>query len=295
MSATALFSHEHNNHPADVLDWLNSDSPQTRALGQQYVAQAARDQRSLQDQLRKDAVQCAVLTGYIRYSIGIGLHAPTGSDGQQIDYGIPAGNRGQLDILGGGAIIDASWAVSTTDIPAQMREILRQTAKKSGVVPTTAVYGKNIVSYLMTNNFVSKLMGTNKENALAAMLAQGMIPDGLMGIQNWVDGSMAWFVEEDGTEDGNIVDLVGDDEIKFLPTPSPEIYELIPGTYRIPTTLGEVYNAASGALASFAPVVGRFSYAKVTDDPSGIKHIYGDTFMPVIKLPNAFFYATVKP
>jgi hypothetical protein len=37
-----------------------------------------------------------------------------------------------------------------------------------------------------------------------------------------------------------------------------------------------------------------FSYAQVTSDPVTVKHVAGDTFLPVLKVPKAIFIATVK-
>ncbi|HQW51058.1 MAG TPA: ATP-binding cassette domain-containing protein, partial [Tepidiformaceae bacterium] len=37
-----------------------------------------------------------------------------------IDYQVPAGNLDQLDMLGGGNLLDADWATSSTDIPAHL-------------------------------------------------------------------------------------------------------------------------------------------------------------------------------
>ena len=39
---------------------------------------------------------------------------------------------------------------------------------------------------------------------------------------------------------------------------------------------------------------GMFSYGQVLSDPVTVKHIAGDTFLPVLKVPKAVFVATVK-
>jgi hypothetical protein len=39
---------------------------------------------------------------------------------------------------------------------------------------------------------------------------------------------------------------------------------------------------------------GMFAYGMASADPPTAKIIYGDTFLPVLKIPSAIFVATVK-
>jgi len=79
----------------------------------------------------------------------------------------------------------------------------------------------------------------------------------------------------------------------FTPDPSPEWWEVIQGTYPIPSDIGNVSNDAMASLRNVSVEPGMFSYAHVLSDPVTIKHLAGDTFLPVIKVPNAVVIATV--
>ena len=289
-SATAMFIHEHIFHDVDTLNMLRQfDNPQMQQMGRDEVLRQSRYTRQLLDNTRAAAVMSAVLTGKIRYTIGSGIEDPGGSNGQQIDFGVPSGNQNQLDVFGNGAIIGASWATATTDIPGQVHALLEAAVKKSGYPIRNAVFGKNILGYLTTNNYTKELINGNQ--AFAQAFGQNTIPGGFLGIQNWISGSNAFFVDPSGS----YVELVGDDEVKFLPDASPEQYELIEGTYEVPTSLGSVGQSAQQMINRFQTVRGRFNYAKITDDPAGIKHNYGDTFLPALKVPTSVFYADVTP
>lgn len=43
---------------------------------------------------------------------------------------------------------------------------------------------------------------------------------------------------------------------------------------------------------AFRDVRGRFTYCKIQDNPSGISHFMGDTFLPAFTDPNAIFNVT---
>ncbi len=75
------------------------------------------------------------------------LPSSSGSD-LPIDYGIPANNQNQLN-----GIIDASWALATTNIPKQLKLIRQQARFTTGYPLRYALYGKNVMSYLLRNNF----------------------------------------------------------------------------------------------------------------------------------------------
>jgi len=52
---------------------------------------------------------------------------------------------------------------------------------------------------------------------------------------------------------------------------------------------------AEPAVASGMEVkAGMFAYGMASADPPSAKIVYGDTFLPVLKVPSAVFVATVK-
>ena len=76
-------------------------------------------------------------------------HGFTGGE-TTIDFGVPAGNLTQLDMLGGGDILDADWATAATDIPAHLHEINAAMIQLTGMglahVVVTSVGWQHIVN-----------------------------------------------------------------------------------------------------------------------------------------------------
>jgi len=48
-------------------------------------------------------------------------------------------------------------------------------------------------------------------------------------------------------------------------------------------------------LGNVMEVYGQFSYATVTRNPVGLEHAARDTFLPLIKVPDAIFIGDVVP
>lgn len=283
-TAKAIFVHEHLFHDVDVLNNLrNENDPMRQELGRQEVQRQARESRQLIDNTRAAAIASALLRGKINYTVGQGI---LGTGGTEIDFGIPAGNLNQLDVLGDGAIIDVSWDTATASIVTQVQKLKNAALRKTGYPLRHAFVGDDILGHLLTNNEVKEFLKANTQ--LAAGFTARTIPDGFLGL-TWHQAGEFFFEDPDG----DYVTPLADDGIVFTPDPSPDWWDVIEGTYEVPTDLGGVAADAVGALNQFATVSGRFNYARISADPSGIKHNYGDTFLPVIKVPNAMFIADV--
>lgn len=94
--------------------------------GEQYIARQTRTLSELAVNFRK-----VMLAGALRGSLYAArdnsgssyLSFSSATGASEIKFGMPAGNKGQLDMLGGGDIIDASWATAATDIPGHILSI----------------------------------------------------------------------------------------------------------------------------------------------------------------------------
>ena len=62
----------------------------------------------------------------------------------------------------------------------------------------------------------------------------------------------------------------------------------VEGTYPVPAAFN-ITKDMMGQLASLKQIAGPFSYATLQDDPVSVKHLAGDTFLPVIKVPGSVF------
>lgn len=209
---------------------------------------------------------------------------PSSSGAQvTVDYGIPANNLNQLN-----GIISASWANANTDIPAQLRALKLRSAQDTGYPLKYAFYGTNIPSYLTQNNYVIDYLSRNP-NFATRFLEMAEIPDGLFGF-TWVPVYSAFYEDASGTNQT----FFGGDAVTFTPDITQDVYELMEGTYMVPTSFNAAANMAA-ALASMKQVVGKFGYAIPTGNPPGVDMLAGDTQLPVWKVSSALYAADVAP
>lgn len=284
-----LHTFEHIVHKPTTLTQLQSmDNPARQKLGQQEIDRQTGLFLQYFRNLRIAAVCSALAKGYIWFDINGNLLPSSSNAVDTIDFGIPAGNKDQLDVFGTAAIIGASWATDGTDILGDLTAIKKASIKKSGYPLRYALYGENIPEYLVSNTNIKNMIGGNPR--MSDAFSKGEIPDGLGGF-TWIP-AYQWFYED---TDNTLQDWWGGDTVVFIPEPARDWFEVLEGTYPVPTRLGNVSRDGVAALGDIAEVGGAFSYATITDDPVGIKHLAGDTFLPVITSPYAVFIADVTP
>ena len=283
---TLLHTFEHVSHPAALLQNLREEvGPMRQQMAKQTVSRQLGIFGQRFRNLRISAVYSALAKGAI-YFDGEGNLLPSSTGAKvTIDFGVPAGNKSQLNVFGEGNILGAAWDAAGTDIPKQLNALHDAARELTGYPLRYAFYGKNVPSYLLTNNMVKAAIAGSPR--LSENVYRGEIPDGLCGL-TWVPANSAFYADNAGV----IRRWFGDDQIVFAPEPSPEWWGVIEGSYVIPTKL-DVMRDAADALASVDQVMGPFSYATLSDDPVSVKHFGGDTFLPVLKVPGAVFLAEV--
>ena len=114
------------------------------------------------------------------------------------------------------------------------------------------------------------------------------LPNPLLGL-NWKPSYNAFFEDKDG----NIQQLVGDDDVLFVPEPAGDWIDWLEGTYPVPTTI-DIQKDAIAALNSVMEKAGMFAYGRVITNPVTVEVISGDTFLPVLKNPLAVYRATTE-
>ncbi len=181
-----------------------------------------------------------------------------------VDYGIASEHK---------PTASASWATSTTDIPADLREWKRLVAQDSGLVAGRAFCNESVMEYLIKNENVSAMLG---QGQLREQVAQFGYIARFMGLE--------WGVYDAGYKDGdNFVPFIPDD--KLILVPAENVFARVQvGTQEIPTGWNET-----------SRVFGKFSYAVVETNPPGINLFLGENFLPVVSLPGAIVYADVTP
>jgi len=198
-----------------------------------------------------------------------------------VDAGIPATNLSRIKDMDGNDIL-TDWAVVTADIVGQMRKLHDTALKRTGYKLSTVVYGADVIGHLCANNCVGNMM--NSFAALSASMANLSLPSGFLGFQNWISGSGAFWVDEDGTHHN----LVGDEEICFLPEMDASWFENVEGSFPVPNTDG-VFGSLVEANESFVDVTGKYGYAWIEKDPPGASGVVGDTYLPFIKVPGVVY------
>lgn len=283
-----IHSFEHQFHDPMVLqNLLRYDRPEVQQLGSMEIARQTAEFRQLFDNLRTASLAMTLNLGFIYFDADGNLLPSSGSAVVSVDFQIPSGNKDQLDVFAAGAIIGAKWSAAGTDIVGQVAAIRDASLQKTGYPLEVAYYGENVLGYLLGNTSISALAKGNP--AIAASLLQNEIPDGLLGLR-WRRVAGVRYTDHNGTSQS----LWHENGVTFCPAPSRDWYELLEGTYPVPTNIGTITADALEAIQGGITLArGIFQYAQVLSDPSTVKHLAGDTMLPVIKVPGAVFQARV--
>lgn len=278
-----MHSKEHITHaPAVLMNLTNLGDENKQKLGQGEITRQTAEFKDLFTNLRYSVVYSILRYGAV-YFDGNGNLLPSSTGAvTTIDFGMSANNKNQLN-----GIISASWATAGTSIHAQIAALKKAARKATGYPITHCFYGSNILDDFLTNTKLKELI--NRTSVLQSGFAAGEIPNGFLGLQ-WHPMSEAFFNDNSGTDQ----DWFSSDICVFTPDPSPEWWEVIEGTYPIPTDIGKISADGAGALGQVTEAAGMFSYAQLLTDPVTIKQIAGDTFIICLKVPNAIYIADVE-
>lgn len=264
------------------------DSYEKQQQGKEIVALQMRNFKQRQTNHRISSVLSMLFLTHIYYDAD-GSLLPTSSGAEiDVDMLVPSGNKAQLNVDGTGDIIGASWATSTTNIPLHLRKLKKAALRLTGYPLKYAYYGVNIPEYMMINDRVKYFLARNPDKA-AKWLDSGEIPDGLFGF-TWIPAYESFFEDSAGSNQT----FVGDDAIAFSPEISEDSYQLLQGTMGVPTTFQPQMDPQN-PIGSVQDIEGMFAYGVPTHNPLGATAYAGDTWLPVMKVPGAFFVADVTP
>lgn len=278
--------------PHTLLNLLDTASPSNfgrQQMGMQEIARQTANFAMRFTNLRRAAVYSIFRDGKIYFDGDGNLLSSSSGAVRTVDFSVPAGNQNQLNALGEGNIIAASWATSSTDIVGQIDALRTAASKLTGLPIRHALYGPKVKNYLFRNDTLKDLIANN--GSLNAAAAQGKVPDPLIDLTWWdVQGA---FYADNGNVNRN---FYGDDTIIFIPEPSREWWEIVEGTIPIAQVQNNLSGDAVAALSDATMAAGMFSLAHVTGPvPATIEHFGGDTFLPTLVNPNAIFIANVTP
>lgn len=243
------------------------------------------------ENLEKTAVHCLLANAGKLWFDTDGNLLPTASGADlTIDMGVSSDNTNQITPFGGTAIIDASWATATTQIVTHVIKMKRYVAQKTGYELKYALYGANIPGYLAGNTQFqefAKFNGTWNEN----FIRSGMILNGTLGL-TWIPVYNAFFEDSGGT----VQQIFGDDTIVFCPEVGDgRAWTIHEGSYPVLRNLA-LAQTVEQLLANVEPAYGRFGYAMPDFQLlNQITGVYGDTFLPRIKVPDSFLFCDTTP
>lgn len=199
-----------------------------------------------------------------------------------VDFAVPANNKNQLN-----SIVATSWANHAADIPGQIRNLKAQSLKDTGYELKYAFYGRNVPSYLAINDYIQPWWARYPAQN-AHYSATGEIPDGFFGIDKWIPAYKAFYNDQNDTSQS----FVGGDQVSFTPEIDATVYELMEGTYMVPTTFQPTQNPTN-TQSDYAQVTGMFAYSVPYHNPPTANVYRGDTFLPLWKVPASLYAATV--
>lgn len=193
-----------------------------------------------------------------------------------------ANNEGQLN-----GLVLTPWSNNQANIPLDLRKLKLRAAEDTGYEPKLAMYGKNIPGYLEQNDYVIDYLSRNPtwNNKINE---SPDVPDGLFGYK-WVPMYTAFYDSGASTDHTdptvNTYNEIWDgDTIVFSPEPEKYWWEMIEGSYPVPTTIN-IQTNAEAAVNSLKIVNGMFAYSLVTINPVGLSTFMGDIYLPTIKNP----------
>jgi hypothetical protein len=209
------------------------------------------------------------------------LNNATVTVAEVVNFRLNPNNVNQLN-----GIISSSWASPTSDIPLHLRRIKKQARRQTGYPLKIALYGENIPSYFYRNESLQQYLARHpviRAEFLEGITA-GEIPDGLFGF-TWIPVYESFYEDQNGVNQ----DLWNNpDQITFTPDVSEEWWDVIEGTFAVPTTLNIVADGLAAAR-SLKNVVGMGGYGCVIHDPPSVQGRYFDTFLPTLKNPDVIF------
>lgn len=289
--ATMLDSAESQAFRGDMLlNLVNIDAPEQRQnKGEQEILRQTTWFKKRQVNLLQASVQHMLLNFGIHVDeLGNILPDSTGAM-VSATAGIPAGQLNQLDILGSGAIIGASWGTAGTDIVTDIFDIILQMMQLGGYLITEAYYGKNIPGFIFGNTTAKEWINRNPTLSAQAF-ARNEVPAGFQAL-NWHPASHGYYIDAAGS----VQTFIGDDDVVFTPAISDDWWRMAYGSNLVPTGPMSRGADASDMLAQVEEVFGPYSYAELLSNPVRIEQYAGVTWLPMIVATKAVCKGDMTP
>lgn len=155
--------HDSVGLPAEVLHNLGliTDPAQRDAMGADMIRRQTETLAQKAANWRKaQLIGCLRDSLYLRQEGESQYITFTSTNAMQIPFQMPAGNKAQLNMLGAGNIINATWATSTTNIPGHLLQINAAFQRLNGGHLAVVICGWQVWDYVKKNDFVQEEHGT---------------------------------------------------------------------------------------------------------------------------------------
>ncbi|MGH9932603.1 MAG: hypothetical protein ACREA9_25650 [Pyrinomonadaceae bacterium] len=287
----------------EIHNFAKIDDPRTRDInGENYIKrqmqkpaqEAANWRTALTVGMLKDAlyVHELGLNWYPDYTSTTAMY--------QISFGLPAGNKSQLDILdadnstsiNGSAIIDTSWDNASANIPLHVNKASAALHRRAGVHIKTIVCRTKDWDNVTNNDFVAAGHGISNPPFTQFDRQVGSNPDGSpfmahFGRLNKCPG-IDWFICDEGVELGNPdsatwASHLDEGKMFFLPEVNRNLFEGCIATEPIREYDGGPVTMKTGQAA----------WSTGMANPSSEEAFILDNFFPVPYNPGSWCYPTV--
>lgn len=210
----------------------------------------------------------------------------------RVNYGMPAANKSQLDMLGDGDIIDVPWNSPGANIPSHLLQINAAMQELNGGTLTDVFITSTMWSNITTNDYVAT--GAGFQNAPFTLFerAVGKGPDGVeineqIGKINTVPW-VTFHITDNGLEVGapgseTYTKHIADTAAVFMQSPSTGNYTMYEGSEPIAEFDGGPETVKSG----FA------SWSTKASNPTSTNIFVLDNALPVNHIPTSIAYGTV--
>lgn len=254
------------------LNELDAGGEKYIMMQEAYLAQKFRNLREFQI--------AAMMRGNYYYTIsGDDLYQSFTAGDVNINFQIPDGNKEQLDIIGVGDAISASWKLAGTDIPGDVHKINEYMIAKTGWPLEVIVCRSGVWLYMLNNTAVRNHAGSSNSPIASIQKDEWGNFEARLAPFPWV----RIIILEGGLELGSAAtytNFIEADHAFFLPQPSPAIAEYLEGS----EIVTEERNDTKAERFGF------YAWADPTKDPSGweLKAIHNG--IPALYNPNAICY-----
>lgn len=265
--------------------------------------------RAMQDYLRRQQTFMAqraanfrllLLAGMIRgklYAHGSGEKTwydfNPSSATHTIDWKLPSGNTGQLNMLGTGNIIDTAWSNPSANIPKHLQDIDVAFQNLVGtrldlVITTSAVW-----QHIINNDFVQEQAGAvntpfeefTRDTGLGVNGLPSTLKMGRLRCCPWIEFIITDQVLDLGLQGSTTrTKLIEDNHAWFGPRPTPGLFQMLVGGMPVTDRVGGPVRIAQGLEA----------WVMTTYDPAGQQLFVCDNAIPANYVPSASAYGQVS-